>query len=164
VNLPALTVALFCFFTTPKLVNAQLVNGHSLSDLKRIQILVEELSDSSKKMGLTSDSLYNKVLVALKRDIPKLKINRAAQSFIHVQITTAELDYNQGFAVTVKVSILRPAKVIGDGAGETYVSSAEVWNLENLITGPPSNTAERVLEQVNEDVTAFVAQYYRDNP
>jgi len=74
VKIPALACAVMWLFVLPEVTKAQ-----DLGDLRHILIVIEELNKETRNLGLTEQSLSDMVLVALKRDIPKLKIDNALQ-------------------------------------------------------------------------------------
>jgi len=143
---------------TTKLAHA----SQDLADLQHIGIVIEDLDPDSESVGLTKQFLSDMVLVGLKRDVPKLKIdNESVSSFFYVQITTVTL--NNGTACAIDVALERPAMIVGDN-GKIFSTVAKVWDKGSLLKGPTSGTASRIRDFINDFVTAFAAQYYKDNP
>jgi hypothetical protein len=108
--------------------------------LQRLDILVEELDQPGKDLGLTCESIKNQAIVALKRDIPKLKIESSSlDSFIYIRISSAPIGFKSGmrteFASDVEVSLQRRVRVVGDDSVETAVTLAAVWNKGAILTG-----------------------------
>jgi hypothetical protein len=83
VKISTLACVLICFLAAPESTKCQELKG-----LQRIDILVENLSKADEDMRLTRESLKDQTLVALKRDIPKLKIvDSPVSSSVYLQIT-----------------------------------------------------------------------------
>jgi len=141
----------------------ELTKAQDLGDLQHIAILVEDLDKDSESIGLTSQSLSDMVLVGLKRDVPKLKIDDKPQvSSFYVQLTSVEI--NNDIACHVAVSVTRFAMIAGDSGKQNYSVAVKVWDKGVLLTGPTSAMASRIRDRINDFVTAFAAQYYKDNP
>lgn len=160
---PALICALFCLFVAPQLVSAQ---THYLADMQRIGIVIDDLDTEEKNMGLTRESLTDVVLLALKRDVPKLTINEdsmVANNDIYVRITSSMVDQHNVVSF-VEVSILRPAAIAGDSGAKVLTPSATVWSRGKLLGSPLSSMRSHIRDYLNQAVTEFAAQYNKDNP
>ena len=156
-RIPALACALICFFAVSELTKAQELKG-----LRRVQIEVTPLNKADKEMDLTVESLWDQTLVALKRDIPKLKIEDAATSLVSVRVTSISTGGIE-VASSVEVVLSRPVEIIADDGIKSY-TLAVVWEKSSLLVGPFSNMASRIHEEISEKLTAFAAKYYKDNP
>jgi hypothetical protein len=137
--------------------------------LQRVDVVVEQLDQKTKDLGLTSESLKNQAIVALKRDIPKLKIESSVEdSFIYIRITSTPIAFESGirtgFAVDIEVSFHRRVRVIGDDSVETAVTIAAVWNKGTIATGDQFQVTSTIHQKINDFLTAFAAEYYKENP
>ena len=156
-RIPALACALFCLFMTTKSAYAQ-----DLADLRRIAFVIEDIDKYSESAGITKQSLSDTVLVGLKRDVPKLKIgNEPVSSFFYVQIST--IGASSGIATSVDVSVHRRAEIQGDN-GRKILSAVTVWQHGDMLSGPLYDMASRIRDHINQAITAFAAQHYKDNP
>jgi len=81
--------------------------------LSEIGTVVENLGKDEEDLGLSRESLESKVLVSLKRDIPKLRISKAANSYIYLQMTciTAIRDF---YSCDIQVELNRPVLITED--------------------------------------------------
>lgn len=155
---PALLCLLICFFITPGPTKAQNLRG-----LTGVKILVEELTDESKSLGLTSQSVRDHVLVALKRDIPKLKVSDTLSPYVYVRITSLIFGVNNDFvASNIEVHLKRPV-LIGE-TPDLIAVKATVWDKEALMTDSTTNMASRINNEISNILTMFAADYYKDNP
>lgn len=116
-----------------------------------------------ENIGLSLESLKDQILVALKRDIPKLKIvdDSSLTSYVHLQITSVQTATQT--ATFVSVSLGRPVEIIGDD-GSNHFTFATTWKTGTLMEGPPMEMRSHVREKVSEAMTALAAAYYKDNP
>jgi hypothetical protein len=133
--------------------------------MQRIGIMIEELHHNDEEMGLTRESLTDVILVALKRDVPKLKIAdspEALASAFDVRITSARID-DYTMSTFVELSILRPVEISGDN-GRKIHAGVPVWSDGKMLAGPTYEMASRILEYLNQCLTEFAAQYHKDNP
>lgn len=175
-KIPALACALLCFFAAPELTKAQ-----GFKKLQRIHIVVEDLNNLSRDMGLTEESITNQALVALKRDIPKLKIESSLDS-IYIRITSVPIESNAGryglasfvpvesnagrygLASFVEVSLRRNVRVVGVESLRTPVIFATVWDKGAVFTGDKYGVASAIHQEIDDELRAFAAQYYKENP
>lgn len=157
---PALICLLLCLFITPRSVNAQ-----SLSDTKNIQIVIENLDSPTRNAGITTSGMSDQVLVALRRDVPKLKVtdDLTANNAFYVNISALELTGRRGFAAHLEVSVIRHATIKGD-SGTPIDYTVTVWHTGMMFSGPPATFASDLRDNINQLVTIFAAQYYKDNP
>jgi hypothetical protein len=81
-----------------------------LKGLQQVEIAVEEIGKLETDIGLTKEVLESQALVALRRDIPALKISRGSMPFLYVNVLAAEAGY--GVAVHVSVALSRPARIL----------------------------------------------------
>jgi len=61
------------------------------------------------------------------------------------------------------MSLVRPVEIIGDDGGK-YFTVATVWGKGTNMNGSTSLVAQRIRDQISQHVTAFAAQYYKENP
>jgi hypothetical protein len=160
VKIPVLAGVLLCFFAATESTKAQ--EYKDLLGLLQAQIVVDPLSKPDKDMGLTVESLKDQTLVALKRDIPKLKIEDSATSFVRVSISAANVEGE--VAAFVEVSLVRPAIIIADD-GSKVATMATVWDQGIILIGPLNDSmGSRIRKEIGEHLTALAAKYYKDNP
>ena len=154
-KIPALACAMLCLFMATKSASAQ-----QLADLQHIAVVVADLSRESEGIGLTRQSLADAVLAGLKRDVPNLKIDSIPPvSVFYVQVTTVR----DGTASFIAVSVVRPGEVAGDDGSKVYSAPMTVWHRGTLLTGSNSTMASAVRDSINDAVSAFAAQYEKDN-
>ena len=154
-KMSALGCAMLCLFMTTKSANAQ-----QLADLQHMAVVVADLSTESEGIGLTKQALADTVLVGLKRDVPNLKIDSIPPvSVFYVQVTTVR----DGTASFIAVSVVRPGEIAGDDGSKVYSAPMTVWHRGTLLTGSNSTMASAVRDSINDAVSAFAAQYEKDN-
>ncbi len=96
--------------------------------------------------------------------LPRLIINESSDSFVYIRITLfigqsvkgKKLDYFGSVKLKVKrrVSILKTGKT----------TLADIWDYSYIITGPMSNANTHSRDILDQLVTRFAADWYRDNP
>jgi hypothetical protein len=172
VKISALAGVLICFLAAPELTKCQELEGEELKGLQRIDVLVEALNKVDDSMGSNRESLRDQILVALKRDIPKLKIVDTftgigpVTSELYLQITSFQAFKNSvadRIATFVELSLKRPALIIGDD-GTKYFATATVWEKGTLVHDSIDHMSSRIRDQISQDMTAFAAEYYKQNP
>jgi hypothetical protein len=135
------------------------------SGLSSIDIAVEDLDRTGKEIGLTKGSIKDEILVAVKRDLPKLKIESGPRvSLIYVVITVGET--NTAFAASANIFLYRPVEILGDD-GNKYFALGAVWKKVSLLTNNRPTLpymSSKIHDLLSEGLTAFSAQYYTDNP
>jgi hypothetical protein len=158
VKIPVLACVLLCLFAAPAFTKDQ--PFQALSDTA---IVIEVLDSDAKSLGLSEDSLKNQVFVALKRDVPKLRIaEEHSSAYVYVNISV--MACGSGFASFVEVSLNRQV-FLQDNLNPKSISIwASVWNKRSTLTGPSSTMAARINTEIANFLTDFAAQYYKDNP
>ncbi len=69
------------------------------------------------------------------------------------------------FAAFVSLRMMRPVTIQEDvGVGEVTFARATVWHKARLLAGNREYIRQRVKETIDEQLTAFAADYYRQNP
>jgi len=160
-----LGVALFVV-SVPEGLRAQ--NGR-LAGLDEVNILVEDLPSSTKRLGLTEQSIKDQVLVLLRSKLPRLSVvNNSSTIFapyVYIQVNLRigktvggkEVD----FYGSVQVDINRYVTINRTGK-RTY---GTIWNGSSTLTGPMNGSAVNDVRDTLDDLlTKFAADWYRDNP
>ena len=140
-----------------------------LTSLRQTAILVETLSAAAKTVGLSRKSLESQVLVGLRRDIPRLAVRESAIPVLYLVVTVLQDrtvgERDLGFSVFVELKMVRPVTILEDvGFGEVTFAQAPVWERGKILGGPRSSIRQQVKDEIDEKLTAFAADYYRQNP
>ena len=111
-----------------------------LKDLKQISIVVESIDSEESNLGLREKEIEGWVLVALRRDIPNLKIDKRATSFVYVNFNfmkdKSTDGRTMGFSGFVSLRIVRPAIIVTDNYDKSIgYNLATVWDNGNLLGG-----------------------------
>ena len=109
------------------------------------------------------------MLVGLRRDIPRLAVRESAHPSLYLQVTVARVTTLEGqefgFSACVSLEMLRPVTILEDvGFGEVTFAQAVVWSKNVLLAGSRTSMRQQVKDEINEKLTAFAADYYRQNP
>ncbi len=140
-----------------------------LTRLRQTSILVEPLTADAKTLGLSRKSFESQMLVGLGRNIPGLAIREGVLQFLYLQVgvlrETTVGGQEFGFSACLRLRRSRPVTILEDvGVGEVTFTSATVWDTGKLLTGPRSSMRQRVKETIDQKLTEFAADYYRQNP
>ncbi len=140
-----------------------------LKRLRQTQIVVEPLDAETKALGLSIKSLESQMLVGLRRDIPKLAVRESAIPFLTLVVTLERETYvggqERGFVAFVSLNMWRPVTILEDvGVGEVTFKMAMVWNSGGLLVGSRRSMRQQVKDSIDEKLTEFAADYYRQNP
>ena len=148
---------------------AQETNVGPLTSLRQTNIVVEPLNEAAKTVGLSKENLESQLLVGLRRDIPRLTVRESAVPVLYLQVTALQETnvggQESGFSVSVLLGMLRPVMIREDvGVGEVTFTMATVWWKTALLVGSRTSMRKQVKDEINEKLTEFAADYYRQNP
>ena len=109
------------------------------------------------------------MLIGLRRDIPSLAIRESALPYLYLEVLVLRETYvggrERGFSASVMLSMKRPVTILEDVmVGEVTFAMATVWHKVELLTGSREYVRQRVKESIDEKLTQFAADYYRQNP
>ncbi len=140
-----------------------------LKSLRQTAIVVEPLDADTKTVGLSRKSLESQMLVGLRRDIPGLAVRESALPSLYLRVTvsrvTVEGGQEFGFSADVMLGMKRPVTILDDvGVGEVTFAMATVWERGVLLFGPRTSIRQQVKDSIDEKLTEFAADYYRQNP
>jgi hypothetical protein len=138
-----------------------------LTNLKSLQIIVEELNADARKAGITESDLEEQTLAALKRNIPTLTI-REGGPFIGISVIVLENKtvggQSLGYAAFVHVDVTRPVMVLSDDGNSIPISHpAKVWDKATLVTGTRIDIAGQVKDVLDLSLIQFSVDYYKQN-
>jgi hypothetical protein len=132
-----------------------------LKELKQVSVVIEELDERGKKIGLTDESLNSQALVAVKRDMPRIAVTESAISWLYVRVTV--INANASVAASVTVQLHRPVTILTDDGAPLGIATATVWDREVVLAGSNGDMSSRVLEEVSRRITELAAAYYKAN-
>ncbi len=140
-----------------------------LKGLRQTSILVESLPPDAKALGLSIKSLESQMLVGLRRDIPRLAVRESPRTYLYLQVTvlraTTVGGRELGFSAFVSLGMSRPAMLLEDvGFGEVTFAMATVWEIGTVLSGSRTSIRQQVKDEIDELLTEFAADYYRQNP
>lgn len=155
---PALAVLIL--ISSACISKAQAINP--LKGLHRVSIVIENIGKEGQDIHLDKQDLQSQTLVALRRDIPTLKINSESTPYVYVNIVGVKS--GGGCAFFVHVGISRPALILDDDENVVLKALPEVWASGAILTGEPDTMAGRIRQVVSDKITEFAADYYKQNP
>ncbi len=140
-----------------------------LKSLSQTSILVEDLTADGKTIGLSKKSLESQMLVGLRRDIPRLAVRENAHPYLYLNVNlgrlTTEGGQVLGFSACVSLQMKRPVWIQEDvGFDEVTFTMATVWEKATHVAGTRRDIRQLVKESIDEALTLFAADYYRQNP
>jgi len=161
------TIALVLLASLP--CEPQETKASPLTRLRQISIVVEDLHADAKTVGLSVKSLESQMLVGLRRDIPKLVIRENTFPYLYLNVSVGQHSgsggQESGFSAYVMLILLRPVMILEDvGAGQITFTTATVWWKIALLAGSRTSIHRLVKDEINEKLTEFAADYYRQNP
>lgn len=145
----------------PGLLLAQ--KSKPLKNLDQLSVVVEDLGEVGSQMGLSHESLESVALVALKHNLPNLKIDQTAASYLYIKVLAVKTASDE-VAAYVSVEMKRDVKIVRDFT-DTVVDEefAPVWYRGKLLAGPRYDMASRIRQSVTDYLTEFAADYNRQN-
>jgi len=169
----ALSVVPLWFLTTDSLLakRGESPQQHDpsgpLTNLKSLQIVVDEVNADARKAAITESDLEAQTLVALKQNIPTLAI-RESGPFIGISVSVLEnktvVGQSLGYAAFVHVDVTRPVMILSDDGNSVPVSHpAKVWDKGTLVTGTRNDIAGQVKDVLDLFLIQFSVDYYKQN-
>jgi len=135
-----------------------------LAKLSEVKIVVGDIRQEEKELGLNKDDIKNYVFVFLRSKLPQLTVKETVQPhiFISVNLKKRYIDGRFiGFHGGIHVDIVRPVKIIKTGG----IMFATLWHKGGTLIGPADDgvgtTVRRFLDQL---LTNFAADWNKDNP
>ncbi len=140
-----------------------------LARLRQTSILAESFHADAKTVGLSKKSLKSQMLVGLRRDIPRLAVRESAFPTLYLDVTmlrdTTVGGRDLGFSACVNLSMVRRVMILEDeGVGEVTLAVVTVWDKGELLVGNRTSIRQQVKDEIDEALTEFAADYYRQNP
>ena len=140
-----------------------------LTSLRQTRVVVESLQPDAKTIGLSVESLESQMLVGLRRDISKLAVRESAHPYLYLNVAVLRITTvggrETGLSAFVNLQMKRPVTILEDVmVGEVILDLATVWQKGVLLTGSRTSMRKRVKDEINEVLTEFAADYYRQNP
>jgi hypothetical protein len=140
-----------------------------LTRLRQTSILIEDLTADGKTIGLSEKSLESQMLVGLRRDIPRLAVRENARPYLYLNVNVGRLTIDGGreigFSACVSLQMVRPVWIQEDvGFDEVTFTMATVWDKATHVAGTRRDIRQLVKESIDEALTQFAADYYRQNP
>ncbi len=131
--------------------------------------MVEQLNEAAKTVGLSKENLESQLLVGLRRDIPKLAIRESALPNLYLNVNvlrdTTVGGRDLGFSACVSLKMVRPVMLREDvGVGEVTLVMATLWDMGALLASSRRSIRQQVRDSIDEKLTEFAADYYRQNP
>jgi hypothetical protein len=131
--------------------------------------VVEPLHADAKTLGLSRKSFESQMLVGLRRDIPRLAVRERAMPYLYLNVIVMREKTvggtEIGFSACVSLEMKRPVTIQEDvGVGEVTFAMATVWDKGSLVVGSRRSIRQQVKDSIDEKLTAFAADYYRQNP
>jgi len=150
-------LALLILATPRELVGLSVPSG--LVRLQGVKITVD-LEGAAYKLGLNDESMKNRILVLLRRKLPRLRVSdKINLAFFSVSVLLKPSKERRYFGSVVAHAVRRVT--IGDTAEDTV---AIVWTSSFIIAAPSNKLRNGVREALDELTTEFAADWYRDNP
>jgi len=133
-------------------------NGE-LAGLSEAHIVIKDLSNISKAVGITRNGITEYVFVQLRSRLPRLEIKKSATPYVYVTISVNR-SQSPGYFGSVSISINRSVTINQTGK----IVSAPIWNDYLSFEGPPNQIDAGVRYALDRLITNFAADWYRDNP
>ena len=136
-----------------------------LAKLSEIRIVIEHMGSNEKELGLNENDIKNHVFVFLRSKLPTLKVTESVVvPYVYINLNIAKYRTGSGailgYVGSVRVHIERQVTI--DKIGK--LTAAPVWINSTLVSGLQDKAVAHVRESLDDLLTAFAADWYRDNP
>lgn len=150
-------------FMFPVQSSAQTFKLQNLAALRAVHVVVEDIGQDGKDLGITEEDLKAHLIVLLRNKVPKLSVKASAWEYIYLNVTLNFSEVGErkvGFHGNVELEVVRPGTIEGI-RGTTLL---EVWKRGMLIGGPLNSVSMMVRENVERLVTLLAADWLQANP
>lgn len=167
-------IALFCFLSAELALGqdkapVRIRSEHShcsestcLEGLEAVGVLVENLHDAAKRVGVTRDLLSTDVELKLRS--AGVPIDEDAEPYVYVNIIVIETALPDGTALglvaSTSVSLVAPV-FLTTNSWWTYT---DIWESVEVVVVPPSEARKVIRQSVKDLVDRFTLEYLRANP
>ena len=167
-------------------VSADESPNEDLQAIRGVRILVEDMPKGAEEEHITREMLSDQILVALRRQAPRLEIQPGSAHRFPTLYTLLELVVNATiYAGHLSLEVSRPAEVLigydNDACNQTFFiglpadqtapetcrrvfSPVTVWTDQYTLVGPRGGAAAHVERLLGQLLEHFLAGYDRANP
>ena len=167
-------------------VSADESPNEDLQAIRGVRILVEDMPKGAEEEHITREMLSDQILVALRRQAPRLEIQPGSAHRFPTLYTLLELVVNATiYAGHLSLEVRRPAELLigydNDLCGQTFLvgpsadqtappackrvfAPVPVWTDQYVLLGPRGGAASHVERLLGELLEHFLAEYNRANP
>jgi hypothetical protein len=154
-------------------VDIEVYDRTVLKDLHNLDIVIQPLGKSEAALDIDANLLSSLVFVAIKRDVPTIKIsndhprdnayNQPLLGYMYVRVScVSDAKISSCY---VEVSVTRAARVLSEDAAG-YVGDIQplkVWSKEAMFLGGTCPMHKQIEDSVSDTMTKFAADYYKQN-
>lgn len=123
-------------------------------DFTDIYVLVEDLQENVKKVGLTTNQIQTDIEIRLQR--AGLKINKDAKQTIYVNVNSINID-SYSMAYSIHISLQQNAVLSRD---KSLSSDATTWSVGQIGVMSNSNT-RKIRDTISDFVDEFINKYLK---
>jgi len=136
-------------------------NGLEVDDYKQVEVLVEDLHQDAKDIGLTRQRIYNKTALTLRKygliptygnDLPPIA---KRPEYLYIQVSVS------GKGISISVQFLRPVIFLTHQTGRAFRHVGITWLTGS--TGTHGGNYTYMLDIVEGQVEEFVLAYLEAN-
>ncbi len=136
-----------------------------LAKLNEVSIVVAAFDrDAKELLTLNENDIKNQIFVFLRSKLPNLKVKETSLSSAMIAVNLGKIPAHGRTTVyygEILLKVFRPVTIKKTG-GLTY--NAAVWSRSAILAGPPDSATGNVREYLDQLLTIFAADWYRDNP
>jgi hypothetical protein len=144
-------------------VSAVQAQRQPLKGLTRLKIVAEDMGEVGTAIRLSPADVEAEALVAVRRDIPALKIDPDANSYLYINVTG--IPAGTGYAFHLRTVVNRPVAVLDETFSISFGRAiAAVWNSGAIFFGSADTMSARIRQTIDNDIVQFAADYYKQNP
>ena len=134
-----------------------------LTKLQEVEIVVSDLSNTEKELGLNKKDIENHVFVFFQSKLPRVAVKKTSKTNFRISSNifyTTSSGRRIGFFGQVMVSVFSPVIIKRNGGHATV----PVWVGSNPFAGPPTDARPVFNNAIDRMLTEFAEDWYRDNP
>jgi hypothetical protein len=134
-------------------------SGLEVINPQRMRVVIEDLSESARRLGLSEESIRAKVELQLRRyGIIATQDSRANYSYLYVRITVA----GKGpYGFNLNVAWKRPIFYIVDG--KSYETTATTWEKGGAGIASEIGGVQLIMSGIADKIDIFISNYLKAN-
>jgi hypothetical protein len=129
--------------------------------LKNLEKVIVGSAVNAQKKLITESDIESQIVVALKRDIPKLKLANGGAG-VFAEVTILPLDSRagnrSGYCATISVFVSRQVLFLDDYSSPLGSGQSTVWSDSQMVVGPEEAIGSQIRSAIDQELRRLLAE------